>query len=87
MSTYIKVFLALMVLTVITVTASYFHFVIPLAIAVALIVAIVKGSLVASFFMHLIGERKIIYWTLILTVVFFAALMILPVLTYLDRVQ
>lgn len=85
--TYINVFVALMVLTVTTVTASYFHFVIPLAITLALIIAIVKGSLVASFFMHLVGEKKLVFWVLLLTVVFFVALMALPVLNYLDRVR
>ena len=84
---YVSVFGALMVLTVVTVAASYFRFVIPLAIMVALMIAIVKGSLVASFFMHLMDEKKIIYWVLLLTVVFFVVLMFLPLLTYLDRVR
>ena len=84
---YINVFVALMVLTLVTVGASYFRFVIPLAITVALIIAVVKGSLVASYFMHLIDEKKIIYWVLLLTAVFFVVLMFLPLLTYLDRVR
>ena len=85
--TYIGVFIALGVLTVVTVSVSYFHFVLPLAIAVALIIATVKGSMVASFFMHLAHERRVIYLALMITVVFFIALMFLPLLGYLDRVR
>jgi len=68
--TYIKVFCALAVGTVITVLASNFHLGIVLGIVVALIIATVKGSLVAAFFMHLAAERKVIYWVLVLTASF-----------------
>ena len=81
---YITVFVALMVLTIVTVAVSRFHLPVPIAVTVALIVAIVKGSLVACYFMHLISERKLIYAVLALTVVFFAALLTLPVLTHHD---
>lgn len=77
---YIGVFVALMVLTVLTVAVSYFHMPVALAVIVALIIATFKGSLVAAVFMHLNHERKAIYWVLILTVVFFLALMAIPVL-------
>jgi cytochrome c oxidase subunit 4 len=79
---YITVFVALMVLTVITVAISYLDLSLPIAVAVALFVAIVKGSLVAAYFMHLVSEKKLIYAVLVLTVVFFAALMVLPVVTH-----
>jgi cytochrome c oxidase subunit IV len=81
---YITVFVALMVLTVVTVAVSRFHLPVPMAIAVALFVAVVKGSLVACYFMHLISEKKLIYAVLALTVAFFIALMALPVLTVHD---
>ncbi len=84
--TYIVVFVALMVLTIITVAISTLHLSVAAAVTVALIVAAIKGSLVASYFMHLISERKLIYATLILTGVFFILLMFLPVSTYLDSV-
>lgn len=84
--TYILVFVALMALTVITVAISTLHLNVAAAVTVALIVAAIKGSLVAGFFMHLISERKLIYATLILTAVFFIFLMFLPVSTYLDSV-
>jgi cytochrome c oxidase subunit 4 len=82
---YILVFVALAALTVITVGVSYLHLSVGPAIALALLIATIKGSLVACFFMHLISERKLIYSVLILTVVFFAALMLLPLSTFLDH--
>ena len=56
-----------------------------LAVLVALVIALSKGSLVAAFFMHLAHERKVIYWVLILTVAFFIVLMLLPTLTEWDQ--
>ena len=79
--TYMIVFGSLIVLTIATVGAYYLHLGHVSAILLALFIATVKGSLVACFFMHLISEKKLIYWVLILTVVFFAALLALPVLT------
>ena len=76
----------LLVLTVVTVAMSYVEFAVPLAITVALLIAIGKGSLVASYFMHLIGERKGIYAALLLTAFFFLVLMFLPLLSHADRV-
>ena len=85
--TYYMVFGALMVLTCITVGVSYLHLSIPLAVTVALIVATIKGSLVALFFMHLSDERKLIYYALALTVVFFVFLMFVPLLTNSNKIS
>jgi cytochrome c oxidase subunit 4 len=82
---YIGVFVALMVLTVVTVGVAQLHLSTPLAITVALFVAIIKGSLVALFFMHLSNERRAIYATLVLTVVFFVFLMAIPKFTENDN--
>jgi cytochrome c oxidase subunit IV len=79
---YITVFVALMALTIITVAVSYLDLSTPMAIAVALFIAIIKGSLVACYFMHLISEKKLIYAVLGITVFKFVALMSLPVLTH-----
>ena len=79
---YIGVFVALMVLTIVTVAVSYLHLPVAGAVAVALLVATIKGSLVACYFMHLISEKKLIYAVLALTVVFFIALLALPVVTH-----
>jgi len=59
---------------------------IALAITVALVIATMKGSMVASIFMHLAHEKKWIYGALILTVVFFVALMMLPGLSVADSI-
>ena len=84
--TYYTIFGALMVLTIVTVGVSYLHLPVAMAVLVALVVATVKGSLVALFFMHLIDERKIIYYTLALTVVFFVFIMVVPLATNLDKI-
>ena len=84
--TYMAVFGALMVLTIITVGVSYVHLPIAAAVTVALIVATIKGSLVAMYFMHLLHERKVIYWVLMLTVVFFVFLMFVPLFTNSDKI-
>ena len=76
--TYILVFVALSALTVITVAVSYLDLKIGAAVLVALLIAGVKGSLVAGFFMHLISERKLIYYVLLLTLIFFLGLIFLP---------
>src|SRR5262245_5248256 len=81
---YITVFVALMVLTIITVAISRVHLPIPMAVTVALLVAIIKGSLVACYFMHLISEKRLIYAVLALTVAFFVVLLALPTLTHKD---
>jgi cytochrome c oxidase subunit 4 len=81
---YITVFVALMALTLITVAISYLHLPLPMAVTVALLVATVKGTLVACYFMHLISEKKLIYAVLGLTAVFFVALLALPVFTVRD---
>jgi cytochrome c oxidase subunit 4 len=78
---YIIVFVALMALTLVTVAVSYLDLPPAQAIAVALFIAIIKGSLVACYFMHLISERKLIYAVLAITAFKFIALMALPVLT------
>lgn len=77
---YIAVFVALAFLTVVTVTVSYLDLAPLQAIGVALGIATVKGSLVALFFMHLISEKQIIFWVLLFTFLFFAALLVLPAL-------
>src|SRR5687768_7129081 len=78
---YITVFVALMGLTLVTVAVSYLDLSTPMAVAVALLIATVKGSLVACYFMHLISEKKLIYAVLAITAFKFVALLLLPVLT------
>ena len=79
--TYILVFVALMVGTLVTVLAAELDVSVPLAITIGLFIATVKASLVACFFMHLIDEKRVIYWALALTGAFLVALVALPLLT------
>ncbi|MEW6777336.1 MAG: cytochrome C oxidase subunit IV family protein [Bdellovibrionota bacterium] len=82
---YMAVFGSLMVLTVLTVAVAYFHFLTgPMAIFVGLTIAVVKASLVALYFMHLIHEEKTIYRVLVLTFFFFAVCLFVPVITDLN---
>ena len=75
---YIIIGTSLLVLTVLTVWTSYFTVTVGVSIGIALVIATIKGSLVASFFMHLVSEKKLILIVLIITVVFFFALIFLP---------
>ena len=83
---YITVFVMLMVFTILTVTAASFHFAVPMAITVALIIAVMKGSMVAGVFMHLSNEKKAIYGALLLTLAFFIVLMFVPLFTMMDHI-
>jgi cytochrome c oxidase subunit IV len=84
--TYFKVGAALFVFTAITVAVNQVHLAIPFAITVALIIATLKGSMVASVFMHLSHEKRWIYGALVLTVLFFIVLMCVPSFTTMDTI-
>jgi cytochrome c oxidase subunit 4 len=77
---YFGVFAALAGLTILTVAVAYLHLPLAAAIAVALLIAMFKGSLVAAFFMHLAGEKKIIFTILALAFFFFLFLLTYPAL-------
>ena len=79
--TYIVVFAALAVLTIVTVAISYLDLATGPAIALAIAIATVKASLVMGFFMHLINEKQIITSILVLTALFFVVLLLFPALT------
>ena len=76
----------LLLFTAITVAANQVHLAVPVAITVALIIATMKGSMVASIFMHLSNEKRWIYGALLLTVVFFVVLLFLPLATVSDTI-
>ena len=84
--TYLTVGALLFLGTAITVAVNQVHLVVPLAITVALIIATIKGSMVASVFMHLSHEQKWVYGALLLTVAFFIVLMMVPLLTISDTI-
>jgi cytochrome c oxidase subunit 4 len=83
---YVLVFVTLMALTFVTVAVSRLHLPVAAAVTVALVVATIKGGLVASFFMHLLSERKAIYWVLGVTLAFFLAVLLLPLGTQFDAI-
>lgn len=80
--TYMKVFAALVVLTVLTWSVAIF---VDLGepglawqdVALGLLIATVKATLVALIFMHLNHERPLIYKILVFTVIFVVALVAL----------
>ena len=84
--TYMMVGAMLLIFTAITVGVNQLHLAVPLAITVALIIATMKGSMVAAVFMHLSHERQWIYGALILTVVFFVVMLFVPLLTVSDTI-
>lgn len=77
---YLLVFGALIIGTILTVAAWKVH--LPtmfLTVLVALIIASLKASLVAGWFMHLASEQKMIYAILGFTAFFFAGMMVLTI--------
>jgi len=83
----ISVFISLLCLTVITVAVSTLNLPSKAAIALALSIALVKGSMVAAIFMHLIEEKWLIFFSLITTVLFFFFLIFIPVVTASDVIE
>lgn len=78
---YVKVFGALMVLTLITVAISKVHLPRPQAVALGLFVATIKASLVGALFMHLWGENKLIHKALYVTVAC-GAILVIPMIDF-----
>jgi len=68
------VFAALLLLTVVTVLVSYVDLGLG-NVAVALLIASVKASLVALFFMHLKGESRLVWGFALVPIVFLALIL------------
>jgi len=84
---YIKVFIALAILTIVTVAVSYLDVSFIEAFFIAITVATIKGSLVLGFFMHLISEKQMIIWILVATLIAFVILMFIPLINVTDQVN
>ena len=84
---FMVVFVTLLALTAVSVGVSYLHLKEHEAVAVALVIATFKASLVALYFMRLLSETKVIFLVLGVTVLFFLVLLILPLLTTMDRIR
>ena len=64
---YLSVFATLLVLTVVTVAVASLDLTEGMTVLVAITIATFKATLVALFFMHLKGERPMVFWSLGLT--------------------
>lgn len=84
LSTYFNVFTALIILTIITVWISFYHFG-EFNLLVAMIVAGVKASLVALFFMHLKYENKLLMIIFVSSVLFLAVFIIFTMFDTMTR--
>lgn len=82
---YLSVFAALLVLTVVTVAVASLELTEGMTVLVAIAIATFKAALVALFFMHLKGEKPMIFWSLGLTGVLLAALFAFLLWTEGDR--
>ena len=93
---YKKVAASLAVLTTLTVGVSYLDVAVPLPVTIALVIAATKGSLVVSFFMHLLEEKKpvplsrggigLIIGSLLVTALFFLVIIFIPLMGHSDKV-
>lgn len=79
---YLLIGLWLGIFTIITVGASYLHLPAGPAIALALVIASIKVTLVGLYFMHLKFEGLLIRSLLLLTAVFFAVLVTIPLVEF-----
>tara|TARA_B100000700_G_scaffold318863_1_gene412891 strand:+ start:199 stop:522 length:324 start_codon:yes stop_codon:yes gene_type:complete len=84
---YINVFIALGVLTIVTVAVSYLDVSFIEAFFIAITVATIKGSLVLGYFMHLLTERQTIIWILVTTFIAFLILLFIPLIWLTDQVK
>lgn len=78
--TYISIWLALLVLTALTVAVSGLHLG-QYNILVAMLVAVTKTTLVLLYFMHLRYESKLFYYMILVTIMIMA---IVTTLTFID---
>jgi len=85
---YCMVFAALAVLTVVTVSAASLEVSVGMGIFIAMVIAVTKGSLVASFFMHLVFDKnRGIAALLLLSLIFFILLMAIPSLVVFEAIS
>ena len=81
---YLIIGATLIIGTILTVLASYVELGHHWNIVLALVIATVKASLVALYFMHLISEKQLIYTVLGFTAFFFVGLMFITIAAYND---
>ena len=84
LKTYVIIWLALIELTILSVAAATVDFK-SFAVAVALIIAIVKSFIVGAYFMHLKFDSKIISIMVLVTLFVFSTFIILTFIDYAFR--
>ena len=82
---YMFVFGALLVLTMATVGVSYLRLPETPAVIIGITIALTKATLVAMYFMHLKGEKPMVYWPLGLTAFLFVGLIAALLLSEADH--
>ena len=82
---YLLVFASLAVLTVVTVAVSYLSIPFVPALLIALVIATVKASLVGLYFMHLVSEKHVILWVLLVSGIFLIAMFALFIGAHADQ--
>lgn len=78
---YVRVFVVLVVLTVVTVAVSYLDLPFGATVALGLLVASLKAGLVACCFMHFLSEKRLILWIMTLTAVLLLFALLVPWIT------
>lgn len=81
---YTRVFVALLILTAVTVGVSLLHLPRYAAVALAIVVATLKGSLIAWYFMNLKTERALVWVSMLvgITAVIILVIGVLPDLAW-----
>jgi cytochrome c oxidase subunit 4 len=80
-ATYGAVFAALMVMTILTVAAAHFH----LGTTVGILIAVIKASLVGTFFMHLKYEGRFTRFVALFPILLFLVLLLLVIPDFVER--
>ena len=79
---YVTIFVSLLFLTLVSVAIHYMHLPAAINIVFILTISIAQAILSACYLMHLISERKLIYFVLLLTATFFLGLILLTYFGY-----
>ena len=82
---HLVIYLLLLLLTAVNFFLSRMHLSAVQTLIGVLSIALLQGSLVACYFMHLMSEKKIIHFVLLLTIIFFGVLLSLPILQFLGK--
>lgn len=80
----LKVLIALLILTWITITVAYIDFG-NLAVAIALLIATIKAVIVLAYFMHLKFDNKILVAFFVVTMAVFTSFIVLTFFDYAYR--